>query len=900
MVTTMLLTGIVSLSAVAWVSYVVEGERLDDIKNHIESAISGKASTLVASHALALKGLVSDNVFSDVRELVSNAVHQDPDVTYGFFVAAPDEKPWAFVSPRHPNVEEPAGEAEVQEVVVAPGRPVDRLSDRRLRLFGEDIHEFSAPVISSDGQHLGLIVYGFSNKRTQRTVAAAAERSRKALTQGLLGAGAVGLVSLVVGIASVLRSAKRVTEPLAGLTTAANEIAAGNRHLRVAIRSGDEIELLASAFNQMLEANEEAMKKLEATTERALAADRMKSEFLANTSHEIRTPMNGVLGMLRLIRAMPLNAKLRRYVDTIDTSANALLTIINDILDFSKMEAGKYTLQSQPFEPSLVLQEVTELLASRAHDKGLDLVLRTAPDLPETVVGDADRFRQVLNNLVGNAIKFTDHGEVYVHARLQQWDADSIVLSVAVRDTGIGIEADDLPKLYKAFSQVDGSMLRRHGGTGLGLAISQRLAHMMGGEIAVESQAGQGSTFTFSARFQLPAEITERREKPPSPVARNVLVLEPSQHWREAIEEQLAAWQMRCTSVDSAAEVVPALRAAIQSRAPITALILSAKPRDEDLRELVAALALAGKPSYVLVTPFGSDAAGETLAYPPLAQLNKPLRYRDLLAALNGTLGAGSERGLLRADAPDRNQISTRRPILVVDDNDVNRFVAVEELSQYGYSTEEAENGAEALQKVSTREYLCVLMDCQMPVMDGYEATRAIRELERRESRERTPIIALTAHALVGERERVLGAGMDDFLSKPFRPSSLEKLLQRYARRSGAPQRSERDLDPGAKRSHKLIRLFLERMPEQLSSLRSAFEAADAGQVRALAHRIKGSALALAAERMSESAEALQRAAESGALSAGEAPLKQLERQYQTVAALLEQELAQASQQGVG
>jgi signal transduction histidine kinase/CheY-like chemotaxis protein len=890
----MLLTGTVSLSAVGWVNYVVEGERLADIKSHIESAISAKAVTLVSSHALALRGLAADNAFSDVRELIANAVAQDADVTYGFFVATDDEKPWAFVSPAHPNVDEPLPES-AKALIEAQGRPNDRASDRRFRMFGEDIHEYSAPVIAADGQRLGLVVYGINNERTKETVAVAAERSRRALISGFVTAGGVGLISLMIGIFWVRRSAARITKPLAGLTSAAHEIAAGNRHVRVAIHSGDEVELLASAFNQMLEANEEAMRKLEATTERALAADRMKSEFLANTSHEIRTPMNGVLGMLRLIRAMPLSSKLRRYVDTIDTSANALLTIINDILDFSKMEAGKYTLQSQPLEPSLVLQEVAELLASRAHDKGLDLIVRSAPALPETVVGDADRFRQVLNNLIGNAIKFTDHGEVSVHARLAQQDADSILLEVAVRDTGIGIEAEDLPKLYKAFSQVDGSMLRRHGGTGLGLAISQRLAHMMGGEIRVESRAGVGSTFTFTARFQLAPDATERRPRPAPQAYHRVLLIEPSARWREALEEQLEYWNMEFRSIESASEALDAVRATANGETPIEILVFSSAPGDPALRHALTELASMGRPKYILIAPFGSDTQLDELPYAPAAQLHKPLRFSELHAALNGTLGPSSDTSLRRADATDRANLQSPRPILVVDDNDVNRFVAVEELTQYGYVTEEAENGAEALEKVKSHDYLCVLMDCQMPVMDGYEATRMIRELERRESRARTPIIALTAHALVGERERVLDAGMDEFLSKPFRPSSLEKLLQRYARRSGMPpRRDDRDLDSSAKRSTKLTKLFLERMPEQLQKLRSAFEKHDAKELRACAHRIKGSALALAAQRMSESAEALQHLAEAEKLEEAGPILQQIETQYETVARLLELELASA------
>jgi signal transduction histidine kinase/DNA-binding response OmpR family regulator len=779
----------------------------------------------------------------------------------------------------------------------ADARREQGVMQRNVTAFGEDLQESSATIASDDGEAMGVIVYGFSNKRLLRAVRAAETRSNQALGRAFLGCGLIGLLSLGVGIAWVHRSAARITQPVAELTKAANEIAAGKRGLRVSIESGDEVEQLASAFNQMLEANEDAMHKLELTTARALAADRLKSEFLANMSHEIRTPMNGVLGMIHLIQTMSLDGKLRRYVDTIDSSANSLLTIINDILDFSKMEAGKYTIQSVPFEPRMVLQDVAELLASRAHDKGIELLCRTSSDLPDRVVGDPDRFRQILNNLVGNAIKFTERGEVFIDAKLASKTADGVVVQVSVRDTGIGIDSKDVPKLYEAFSQVDGTMVRRHGGTGLGLAISKRLINMMGGDIEVDSRVGEGSVFTFTVRFDVPDELPSRQRLPLAAPGRRVLVVDSNRRWRDLIDEHLQGWQMEGQSVDSAQGGLEKFQAALEDGHPFDAAVISSDPADPAVSDLVQAIRARpeGKhiPLILLKSLPGSTASSLDAEF--VAQLNKPIRFSELYNCLTERLAPTELPAWDRSSGGGRAAVLSTKRILVVDDNDINRFVAIEELERRGYRTDEATNGKEALEKVMSTEYLCVLMDCQMPVMDGYEATRSIRELENKLNRRHTPVIALTAHALVGERERVLAAGMDDFLAKPFRPSSLEKVLRLYItedRASGALPLAAPELDPSARRSEKLIRLFLDRIPLQIAELEAAVQSGKAQEVRALAHKIKGSCLAIAAEPMSKSAEALQLHAEAQDMGAASARLTEMKLQCESVFALLKQELA--------
>ncbi len=863
--------------------------------------MASKGTTLASSHALALRGLVSDNAFGDVKELVRGAVKLDTDVVYGLFLGL-DGAPWAFVSPSHAKVE--PDDPSVAEALVALG--IDegaarrtQFEERALQAFGQDIHEFSAPVVGAEGELLGNVIYGFGSQRTRAWVAAAVERSEQAMARAFMLSALMGLASVGIGIAWALRSAARLTAPVGKLTATANEIATGRRGVRAAIDSGDEVELLAGAFNHMLEANEDALRKLELTTERALAADRLKSEFLANMSHEIRTPMNGVLGMIKLTQGMPLDTKVRRYVDTIEASANALLTIINDILDFSKMEAGKYTLASARFDARTILQEVAELLSSRAHDKGIELIYRVDPSLPRLVIGDPDRFRQILNNLVGNAIKFTDRGEVFINFSVQSRSDDHIVARIAVHDTGIGIAKDDIPKLCEAFSQVDGTMVRRHGGTGLGLVISKRLVNMMGGEVEVESELGKGSTFSFTLELGLPEASSLEMSAERKTSRRRVLVVESNERWRGVIQEHLDAWQMDGQACQSAADALECLRREAASNSGYDALVVGTDLSDMSAKDLIRAIRSGDsvvRPRLILLTlpTFSLD---EELEAEVTAQLAKPIRYSDLYNCLTG---AWTPEAKHSADESERRYVPlrTERPVLIVDDNEINRFVAAEELEQRGYLTEQAFNGLSAVEKFKSSDYLCVLMDCQMPVMDGYTATRVIRTFENEAGKQRTPIIALTAHALEGERERVIEAGMDDFLSKPFRPTSLERLLQMHAGQSVESVEIMSsgvvgELDLRVQRSDKLIRLFLDRLPGQLGELDRAVADADPKKVHALSHKIKGSCLAIAAEPMAKVAEAMQSKAGAGDLSSAAASLARLESHYQRVAALLHRELGE-------
>jgi signal transduction histidine kinase/CheY-like chemotaxis protein len=486
------------------------------------------------------------------------------------------------------------------------------------------------------------------------------------------------------------------------------------------------------------------LRELELEVAKARATARSTSDFLANMSHEIRTPMTGVLGMVKLMQTQALDGKLKRYVETIDASANALLTILNDILDFSKLEAAKFTFESIPFQPHVVVREVAELLSSRAHDKGVELVCRTDPEMPSVAMGDPARLKQVLTNLVGNAVKFTDRGEIYVDADAASRTESGFVLRVAVHDSGIGIDPADVSKLFEAFSQVDGSTVRRQAGTGLGLAICKRLVNGMGGDISVESRVGAGSVFTFTVPLGNGGRGESRSWPAGGAPGKRVLVAERSRRWGDVIAEHLRVW-----GIDH--QVAP------------------------------EGASIEGKGFDFVVTGTGVDAVEvRDLANGRVTKLHKPLRMSELYDALAGSVPRAPV-----VEAPTKSKATG--VILVADDNEVNQFVVGEELELRGYRVETASNGAEAVERVKQGGLTAVLMDCQMPVLDGYAATREIRRWESASGARRLPIIALTANALASERERVLEAGMDAYVSKPFRAASLEELLAGHASEEDAP-----------------------------------------------------------------------------------------------------------------